>query len=334
MKKLSAHQTQQGDKMSITPVSSDLISIAPMLDWTDRHFRYFLRLICHNAMFYTEMTASPALILGDRAKLLAYNPVEQPLTLQVGGSEPNLMARCAVYAQEWGYKAVNINAGCPSSRVQSGRFGAILMQTPALVADCVAGMRAAVSIPVTVKTRISLNDAPGDGFENLFRFTDLIHHAGCRHLIVHARQAKLNLSPKDNRDKLPLHYELVYKLKKSFPDMFITINGNIKSLDEAATHLTRVDGVMIGRVAYGNPYALRDMDARFFNDKHPILTREEILEQMLPYIESYNGPKHHITHHMLGLYHGQPNAKAYKLVMATGDVEGIKEFLKSTVTPR
>ena len=268
--------------VSPATIPADLISIAPMLDWTDKHFRYFLRLICKNAMFYSEMIAAPALILGDRAKLLEYNAEEHPLILQVGGSEPNLMARCAVYGEEWGYKAVNINAGCPSSRVQCGKFGAILMQTPMLVADCVAEMKAKVKIPITVKTRISLNTVAGDGFESLFKFADLVHQAGCRHLIVHARQAKLNWSPKDNRDRLPLNYELVYKLKKSFPDMFISINGNVKSLDETAEHLKHVDGVMIGRYDYGNPYALRDMDNRFWNDNRPILSSTEILEKMLP----------------------------------------------------
>lgn len=312
-------------------VSADLISIAPMLDWTDRHFRYFLRHICKNAMFYSEMIAAPALILGDRAKLLEYDAAEHPLVLQVGGSEPNLMARCAEYGEQWGYKAVNINAGCPSSRVQCGKFGAILMQTPMLVADCVAEMKAKVKIPITVKTRISLNTVAGDGFESLFKFSDLIHQAGCRHLIVHARQAKLNWSPKDNRDRLPLNYELVYKLKKSFPDMFVSINGNVKSLAETAEHLKHVDGVMIGRYAYGNPYALREMDGRFWNDTRPVLSRTEILEQMLPYIEKFPGPKHYITHHMLGLYHGEPNAKAYKQIMATGDIEALKDFIKKEV---
>lgn len=328
MTKIQAKKISDG-AASPTTIPADLISIAPMLDWTDKHFRYFLRLICKNAMFYSEMIAVPALILGDRSKLLEYNADEHPLVLQVGGSEPHLMARCAVYGEEWGYKAVNINAGCPSSRVQCGKFGAILMQTPMLVADCVAEMKAKVKIPITVKTRISLNTVAGDGFESLFKFADLVHQAGCRHLIIHARQAKLNWSPKDNRDRLPLNYELVYKLKKSFPDMFISINGNIKSLDDTAEHLKHVDGVMIGRFAYGNPYALRDIDNRFWNDDRQILSRTEILEKMLPYIEKFPGPKHYITHHMLGLYHGEPNAKAYKQIMATGDMDALKEFIKN-----
>ena len=309
--------------------SADLISIAPMLDWTDRHFRYFLRLICKNSMFYSEMIAAPALILGDRERLLTYDEAEHPLALQVGGSEPHLMAKCAKYAEEWGYKAVNINAGCPSSRVQSGKFGAILMKTPEIVADCVNAMSNATKIPVTVKTRISLNTAMGDGFEELFHFADLVKQAGCAHLIVHARQAKLNWSPKDNRDRLPLNYEVVYRLKKSFPDMFISINGNIKSMDDISGHLQHIDGAMIGRFAYGNPYALRDIDKVFWNDTHPILTRIQILEKMIPYIEAFPGPKHHITHHMLGLYHGEQNAKIYKQIMSAGDIEALKAFLKN-----
>lgn len=305
---------------------ADKISVAPMLDWTDRHFRYFLRQICRHALFYTEMIACPALILGDREKLLAYSPEEHPLALQVGGSEPNLMALCAQFAEGAGYKAVNINAGCPSSRVQAGKFGAILMQTPGLVADCVAEMKARVKIPVTVKTRISLSGVGGDGYAELFHFTDLIKKAGCDGLIVHARQAKLNLSPKDNRDKLPLNYEVVYRLKKSFPDLFISINGNIKTMDDIAAHLKHVDGTMIGRVAYGNPYFMANVDSLFFGDTHPILSRGEILERMIPYIERQGGNLMHITRHMLGLYHGQPNAKAYKQAMMSGDLGIMRQF--------
>ena len=309
-------------------LSPDKISVAPMLDWTDRHFRVFLRLICRRAMFYTEMVACPALILGDRHKLLAYNkPTENPLILQVGGSEASLMAECAKMAEEYGYQGININAGCPSSRVQAGRFGAILMKTPEVVADCVAAMKSKTKLPVTVKTRISMVDVGGDGFEQLFRFADLVRQAGCSHLIVHARQAKLNISPKDNRQRLPLNYDVVYRLKKSFPDMFITINGNILSLDEAESHLKHVDGVMIGRLAYGNPYALADVDGRFFGDNHPILSRQEILESYLPYLEQNKEYLSVITTHLLGLFHGQPNAKAYRQALTSRDLGIIKEFI-------
>lgn len=306
----------------------NLISIAPMLDWTDRHFRYFLRLICHNPVFYTEMVAAPALVLGNRDKLLAYHPAEHPLILQVGGSDPRMMGVCARYAADYGYQGVNINAGCPSSRVQSGQFGAVLMKNPMLVADCVDKMKQS-GLPVSVKTRICLSDIAGDGFEQLFHFADCVQKAGCSHLIVHARKAKLNISPKENRgEKLPLNYELVYRLKKSFPDLFISINGNVLSETEITAHLKQVDGVMIGRWAYGNPYAMAYLDERFYHDTHPILTRVEVLESMIPYMQNYAGNVRDIAHHLLGLYHGQPNAKIFKQVMVSGDLQQITEFVK------
>lgn len=312
--------------MTPTP---DLISIAPMLEWTDKHFRYFIRLITRRVMLYTEMIACPALILGDRKKLLDYNQQEHPLTLQVGGSDPKFMSDCAAFAADFGYDAVNINAGCPSSRVQAGRFGAILMQTPELVADLVAAMKTKTRLPITVKTRISLVGANGDGFDDLFKFTSLVKQAGCDGLIVHARQAKLNISPKDNRDKLPLNYDAVYKLKKSFPDMFITINGNVMSYESIGTHLSRVDGVMIGRWAYGQPYALSQIDSHFFGDTQPVLTRAELLESIIPYLEKYEGNIRNVTRHMMGLYHGQPNAKDYKQMLMSGDLAQYKEFVKT-----
>ncbi|MBR6412448.1 MAG: tRNA dihydrouridine(20/20a) synthase DusA [Alphaproteobacteria bacterium] len=310
--------------------NSDLISIAPMLDWTDTHFRQFLRLICRRPTFYTEMIACPALILGDRKKLLAYNPAEHPLVLQVGGSDPHLMAECAQIAYDTGYKGININAGCPSDRVQSGRFGAILMKTPEIIADCVAEMTAKTPLPVSVKTRIALADTAGDGFAELFHLADLITRAGCRHIIVHARKAKLNLSPKDNRQKLPLNYEVVYRLKRSFPDIFITINGNILSLDEVAHHLRHTDGVMIGRWAYGNPYALAQVDQMFYNDNHPILTRHQVLESFLPYLETHSDKLSIILPHLMGLFHGEPNARRYKATLATRNISTIKDFLKGS----
>lgn len=314
----------------ITP-DPDLISIAPMLDWTDKHFRYFMRLITRRAMLYTEMVACPALILGDRQKLLDYNTQEHPITLQVGGSDAKFMGDCASFAKDYGYDAVNVNAGCPSSRVQAGKFGAILMKTPELVADIVANMKARTKIPVTVKTRISLVGADGDGFDDLFKFANLVKQAGCNGLIVHARQAKLNISPKDNRAKLPLNYETVYKLKKSFPDMFISINGNVMSYQDINTHLSHINGVMIGRWAYGQPYALAQIDSQFFGDTHTVLSRPQILESMIPYLEEYDGNIRNITHHMMGLYHGMPNAKAYKQMLMSGDLIQFKEFVKSQI---
>lgn len=308
-------------------IPADKISIAPMLDWTDRHFRYFLRFICHRPVFYTEMIASPALILGRRDELLKYDFSEQPLVLQVGGSDPTQMSDCAKFAEDYGFYAVNINAGCPSSRVQSGQFGAVLMKTPERVADCVASMCSKVKIPVTVKTRISLVQSGGDGFDQLFRFASLVFEAGCRHLIIHARQAKLNISPKENRsDRLPLNYDVVYRLKKSFPDLFITINGNILSMDSIYTHLEHTNGVMIGRWAYGNPYALKDIDRLFYHDDHPVLSRFEIMEQMIPYLFSNQKHLSIILPHLMGLFHGQPNAKTFKQTLMTRDLKAIQQM--------
>lgn len=315
--------------IQVKNTSMHKISIAPMLDWTDRHFRYFLRLICNNPVFYTEMIACPALILGKRDKLLAFDSAEQPLVLQVGGSEANLMAQCAAYAADYGYHEININAGCPSSRVQAGQFGAVLMKTPEIVADCVDKMRNRSNLPVSVKTRISLVDAGGDGFLELFRFASLVKAAGCGHLIVHARQAKLNLSPKENRgEKLPLNYDVVYQLKKSFPDMLISINGNVLSYDAAQSHLNFVDGVMIGRWAYGNPYALADVDRLFYHDFHPILSRKEILQEMIPYLEANQSNLCVIFPHLMGLFHGQQNAKTYKQILMSREISSLKQFVE------
>ena len=305
----------------------NILSVAPMLDWTDRHFLTFLRLICHHPVFYTEMIACPALILGNRAQLLSYNPQENPLVLQVGGNNPKLMAECAKMAADYGYQGININAGCPSDRVQSGQFGAILMKTPEIVADCVANMKAVTKLPVSVKTRIALSDVSGDGFESLLHFSDLVVKAGCRHLIIHARKAKLNLSPKDNRQKLPIDYSVVYRLKKSFPDVFITINGNILSLDEADRHLKGTDGVMLGRVVYGNPYIMAEADRRFYRDSHPILSRLEVLELFFPYLEKNQDKLSVICPHLMGLFYGQKNAKVYRQILAARDLSALKQFI-------
>ena len=309
-------------------VFSEKISIAPMLDWTDRHFRYFIRLITKHATLYTEMVAAPALILGKKDQLLQYNPEEHPVILQVGGSDPKQMALCTQMAAEYGYNGININAGCPSSRVQSGRFGAVLMKTPELVADCVTKMKAASPLPVSVKTRIAL-EGTEDGFQALLHFADLVKQAGCSHLIVHARKAKLNWSPEDNRKRLPLDYETVYRLKKSFPDMPISINGNVLTLTDAARHLEHMDGVMIGRVAYGNPYLMKDIDAQFYEDKHPIPTRTEILEQMIPYLQKNKQYLNVILPHMMGLFHGTPVSKTYKQVLNNRNLDELISFLAS-----
>lgn len=307
-------------------VFSEKISIAPMLDWTDRHFRYFMRLITNHATLYTEMIAAPALILGKAEQLLQYNSKEHPIILQVGGSDPKQMALCAKMAADYGYDGININAGCPSSRVQAGRFGAILIKKPELVADCVAEMKAASNLPISVKTRISLENTQ-DGFQSLLHFADLVKQAGCAHLIVHARKAKLSWSPEDNRKRLPLDYNTVYKLKKSFPDMSISINGNVLTLDQAENHLQHVDGVMIGRVAYGNPYLMKDIDARFYADHHPIPTRTQILEQMIPYLQQNSPYLNVILPHLMGLFHGTPVSKAYKQPLNNRNLDDIISFL-------
>jgi len=312
-------------------VFSQKISVAPMLDWTDRHFRYFIRLITNHATLYTEMVAVPALVLGNRDQLLQYNANEHPVILQVGGSDPKQMALCAKMAEEYGYDGININAGCPSSRVQSGRFGAVLIEKPEIVAECVAHMKAASKIPVSVKTRIALESrTSGDGFAELLNFADLVKKAGCAHLIVHARKAKLNWSPKDNRARLPLDYDVVYRLKRSFPDMPISINGNIMNLDEAEHHLQYVDGAMLGRVVYGNPYALAETDARFYNDGHPILTRTEVLQAMLPYLQEHENSLTVILPHLMGLFHGTPVSKKYKQLLNERDIKAISAFAVSS----
>ena len=310
---------------------SQKISVAPMLDWTDRHFRYFMRLITRHAVLYTEMVAVPALILGKRDQLLCYNQVEHPVILQVGGSDPQQMALCAKMAEEYGYDGININAGCPSSRVQAGRFGAVLMETPELVADCVDKMRGAVKIPVSVKTRIALSSQTnGDGFDQLFHFADLVRQAGCTHLIVHARKAKLNWSPTDNRARLPLDYEVVYRLKGFFPDMPISVNGNIMTLDQAEMHLDHVDGVMLGRVAYGNPYLLAGVDAQFYRDAHAVPTRAEVLQAMIPYLKENANALTVILPHLMGLFHGTPVSKKYKQLLNTRDLDAISAFSTSS----
>lgn len=312
---------------------NEKISIAPMLDWTDRHFRYFLRYITRHAVFYTEMIAMQAIILGRRDQLLHYNASEHPLILQVGGSDPRLMAECAKIATDYGFKGININAGCPSSRVQAGRFGAVLMKTPDLVADCVEAMRLVTPLPISVKTRISLSDVGGDGFNQLLHFADRVHLAGCTSLIVHARQARLNWTPKDNRgDRLKLDYDVVYRLKKSFPDMFVSINGNILSLTAIENHLKYVDGVMIGRWAYGNPYALIDIDRLFYNDPHPILKRSNILHQMIPYLHDNQSRLNIILPHLAGLFHACPIAKEYRQTLMSRDLTALSVFAKNADT--
>lgn len=285
-----------------------------MMDWTDTHYRTFARLLTKRARLYTEMVTTGALLFGDRARFLAFNPEESPIVLQLGGSNPNELATCARIGEDWGYDEINLNVGCPSDRVQSGRFGACLMKEPTLVADCVAAMQATVKIPVTVKHRIGVDE--DDSFESLCQFIKHISDAGCSTFIVHARSAWLQgLSPKENREVPPLQYEKVYALKKQFAQLNIIINGGIQRLNDIDIHLEQVDGVMLGREAYHNPFLLAQIDQHIFGETTVAITREQALDQFIPYIESQLAKGvalNHITRHLLGLYQGQPGARAFR----------------------
>lgn len=288
--------------------------IAPMMDWSDQHCRYFWRLLTQQALLYTEMVTTGALIHGDRARFLRFNQEEHPVALQLGGCEPAELARCARWAQEWGYDEVNLNCGCPSDRVQSGAFGAALMARPLLVADCVKAMRDACTLPVTVKHRIGIDHM--ESYDELTDFVAPIAAAGCEVFIVHARKAWLHgLSPKQNREIPPLNYPWVYRLKRDFPHLTLVLNGGVESLDQCAEHLARVDGVMVGREAYQNPWMLSGVDSALFDRPDPVRERKEVIERLLPYIETQMtcGAKlNHITRHLLGLYQGVPGARRFR----------------------
>ena len=289
-------------------------SVAPMLDWTDRHCRYFLRLLSEHAVLYTEMVTTGAMIYG-KGDYLAFSDQEHPVVLQLGGSDPSDMARCAHIAQERGYDEVNINVGCPSDRVKNGRFGACLMATPQVVAQCVSAMRKEVDIPVTVKCRIGIDDMDDD--QGLSDFVQEVHQGGCEHFIVHARKAWLQgLSPKQNRDVPPLNYERVYRLKQDNPSLLININGGINTMEDAKHHLQYVDGVMLGREIYSNPYLLSQVDAQLFgkNGKDSI-ERSAVIDAMTDYIkvQTEQGARvWHIARHMLGLFQGQAGGKIWR----------------------
>ena len=287
--------------------------MAPMLDWTDRHCRYFLRLISRHTLLYTEMVTSGAIIYG-KGDYLGFNEEEHPVAVQLGGCDPEHMTQCAVKSQEYGYDEVNINVGCPSDRVKNGSFGACLMAQPQVVADCVKAMQAEVDIPVTVKCRIGIDDM--DEYEDFSRFIDVVAGAGCDTFIVHARKAWLQgLSPKENRDIPPLNYERVYQLKSQHPELNISINGGITSLEQAEGHLNQVDGVMIGREVYSNPYILAEVDKRFYGNTAQPLDRAEIVRLMQAYIERQDAPYFkpwHAARHMLGLFQGQPGGRVWR----------------------
>ncbi len=285
-----------------------------MLDWTDRHCRYLLRLISRHALLYTEMVTTGALLHGDSARHLRHDRSEHPLALQLGGSAPAELAECARIGADSGFDEINLNVGCPSDRVQSGRFGACLMAEPQLVADCVAAMAGVIAIPVSVKTRIGIDDR--DSYAELSRFIETVAAAGCSSFVIHARKAHLKgLSPKENRTIPPLRYEYAWQLKRDFPQLTIVVNGGINDLDAAERQLQHVDGVMLGRAAYHDPYLLAAVDRRFFGDPHPVPTREQVVEAMLPYIEqelAAGTPLKHITRHMLGLFQGRPGARRWR----------------------
>lgn len=292
-----------------------LISVAPMMDCTDRHDRYFLRLIAPHVLLYSEMITAQALIHGDPQYLLAFDPFEHPVALQLGGNNPSQLAYCAKLGAEFGYDEINLNVGCPSDRVKSGQFGACLMLQPTLVAECVSAMREVVKVPVTVKCRIGVDDH--DSYEELQQFIATLSAAGCSVFIIHARKAWLNgLSPKQNREIPPLKYDVVYQIKCDFPNLTIIVNGGIKSCAEIATHLQYTDGVMIGREAYSNPYFLAEIEKQFFNlTDAEIAARHEIIQNYLPYIEQQLANKtklSHITRHILGLFQGQAGARAWR----------------------
>ena len=290
------------------------LCIAPMMDWTDRHDRFFLRLITRHARLYTEMLTTGAVIHGDRARLLDFSAEEHPVALQLGGSDPDAMARAAEIGQAWGYDEININCGCPSDRVQAGWFGACLMAEPDTVAACVQAMRRAVDVPVTVKSRIGIDDDAGD--TRLRRFVETVAAAGCTVFIVHARKAWLQgLSPKENREVPPLDHALVAGLKRDYPDLTIVLNGGIQSVDQARGLLDTVDGVMLGRAAYQDPYCLADADRALFGDASASPSRDAIVARLIAYIEAQTAagvPLPAITRHILGLFNGVRGARVWR----------------------
>jgi tRNA-dihydrouridine synthase A len=289
-----------------------------MMDWTDRHCRVFHRRLTKRALLYTEMVTADAVIHGDRDRLLGFSEEEHPIALQLGGSDPAKLAEAARIGAELGYDEINLNVGCPSDRVQEGRFGACLMAEPDLVAACVAAMRESQPVPVTVKCRIGIDDQ--DEEADLTRFIDIVADAGCRTFIVHARKAWLKgLSPKENREVPPLDYSRVYRLKVRRPDLTIVINGGIETVRDAKVHLDHVDGVMLGRAAYQNPYILADVDSVIFGQPSMPPTRGDALTGMLPYVERHiarGGRLSNITRHVLGLYHGQPRGRAFRRLLS------------------
>ena len=289
------------------------VSVAPMMDCTDRHERYFLRLISKNVLLYTEMVVSEAIDRGDKNKLLSFNLNEKPVALQLGGSSPRLLANAARIGEEFGYDEINLNLGCPSKKVEKNKFGACLIKEPNLVAECLNEMQSKTKLPVTVKTRIGYNDV--EDYESLFNFINLLKSTGVKTFIIHARKAVLGkFTPKQNLNIPPLKYEMVYNLKKDFKDLEIIINGGITSTNQIKEHLNKVDGVMIGRSIYHSPYILADIEKEIFNNKN-VLSREEIIKKLVPYVkdEIKKGTRmNQIMRHTLGLFHGQTGSSFWK----------------------
>ena len=293
-------------------------TVAPMMDWTDRHCRYFHRILSQHAVLYTEMVTTGALIHAEPDRFLRYNPEEQPVALQLGGSNVAELAQCTKMAEEYGYNEVNLNVGCPSDRVQNNMIGACLMAHPQLVSDCLKEMQQQVEIPVTVKHRLGIDDM--DSYDELVRFVETVAESGCEVFIIHARKAILQgLSPKENRDIPPLKYEWVYQIKQQFPELEVHINGGIKTIAECHTHLQHVDGVMLGREAYHNPYLLADVDQEFYGSDTPKISRKGAALAMVPYIEKQlqqGTPLNHILRHMLGLFHAQRGGKQFRRLIS------------------
>jgi tRNA-dihydrouridine synthase A len=306
-----------------------------MMDWTDRHCRAFHRQLTRHALLYTEMVTARAILHGDRQRLLGMSgEAEHPVALQLGGSDPVALAEAAAIGEGFGYDEINLNVGCPSDRVQEGRFGACLMAEPELVAQCVKHMQGSVKVPVTVKCRIGIDDQDSEG--DLQRFVDVVSGAGCRTFIVHARKAWLQgLSPKQNREIPPLDYGRVYRLKASRPELTVVINGGIVTLDEASAHLQHVDGVMLGRAAYQTPYILAEVDRRFFDPGAKVPTRREAIEGIYPYVERHlasGGRLNNVVRHVLGLYHGEPRARLFRRHLsenATRSAAGIATLIEA-----
>lgn len=306
-------------------VKTPIISVAPMMDWTTKDYRYFARLFNPNVVLYTEMVTTGAILFGDVKRHLDYNQQEHPLVLQLGGSDPKDLATCTKMAQDWGYQGVNLNVGCPSDRVQNNKIGACLMAEPDLVAECIASMQQAVDIPVTIKHRIGIDDM--QSYEEMLHFVDTVAQTGCTHFVVHARIAILKgLSPKENREVPPLRYEDVYRLKRERPHLTIELNGGVKTLAETQAHLQHVDGVMIGREAYHNPYLLAELGQLWQLDAP---NRFDIMQEMMPYIEqrlAEGAPLSIITRHILGLFQNLPGARKWRQALSGGNAKSIQDI--------